>query len=246
MLDFRFDKGILKGHNLGNILLAGMQEKSIDVDNLFDIRANLLPVALKRARLCVRLENGKTVKSETKIDEVIGYDGRLKIIKAWVEPKVRINPEVCSAILKADMIVMGPGDLYTSVGACLVILGVAKAIRDSRAKKVYVCNLMTKFGQSNNFSVQDHAQVIQNILGGNVLQYVIYNKKRPSKSVLDYYKKHKENLVELSDNENRDSIEYIGVDLLGPIYKKSKADVLVRSLIRHDSDKLARILFKTL
>jgi len=247
VLDFRFDKGVLKGHNLGNLLLAGTSQSSDVIKDLFNIEEDLLPVSLRRANLCIRLENNKVVQSETKIDEVTDHDGKLKIIDVWVEPKVRINPEVRKAISQADMIVMGPGDLYTSVGACLVIPGVAKAVRDSKAKKVYVCNLMTKFGQSNNFSVQGHVQVIQKILGGNVLDYVVYNNRKPSKNVLNYYKKHGESLVEYHDNSKlidtkSTRVQFKNADLLGSIYEKSKSDKLVRSLIRHNPDKLAKTL----
>ena len=248
LLDYRFEAGDLKGHNLGNILLVGLQDLDIDINKFFKIKADLLPVSLKKACLYAKLETGQIIKSETKIDEVIDHDGHFKIVKVWVRPRVRINSEVRKAILGADLIIIGPGDLYTSVAACLVVSGVAKAIRASRARKVYVCNLMTKFGQTNNFSVQDHAKVVQEILGGNVLDYVVYNNKRPNKKILDYYKKERGCFVEfhVKMNTAMARIRFKGVNLLGLVYKKSKDDVLKRSLIRHNSDKLAKILLKLL
>lgn len=265
ILDFRFEKGEFKSHNLGNIIIASLQEKYGNIERGIDelrkelkIKSEILPVALKRANLCVELENGQVIKSETKIDEVVGFNGRLKIVKAWIEPEVSINPKVKKALQEANLIVIGPGDLYTSVAACLCISGVAKAIRNSRAKKVYICNLMTKFGQTNNFSVQDHVKVVQDYLGGNILDYVVYNSQRPKNKILVDYEKRQECCVEFFSNNknfafqnfyfsnttNASRIRFIGADLLGKVYEKKRGDILKRSLIQHDSDKLTSILLK--
>lgn len=249
ILDFRFEKGEFKGHNLGNIIIANLQEKSGDIKKAIKelckelkIKDKIMPVALKRADLCVELENGKVIKSETNIDEVIGFDGNLKIKKAWIEPKNKANPSVLQAIKEANLIVIGPGDLYTSIIACLCIPGVANALKATRAKIVYVCNIMTKFGQTNNFSVQDHVEVLEQYLGLGILDYVIYNKTKPSSEMLNLHKEIKGNFVEFLDQKNNQKINYISADLLGKAYKKKKSDILIRSLIRHDSDKLAKIL----
>ncbi|MFA6296396.1 MAG: gluconeogenesis factor YvcK family protein [Patescibacteria group bacterium] len=251
ILDFRFEKGEFEGHNLGNIIIANLQEKSGDIEKAIEelckelkIKDKIMPVALKRADLCVELENGQVIKSETNIDEVIGFDGNLKIKKAWIEPKIKANPSVLKAIKEANLIVIGPGDLYTSVVACLCVSGIANALKASRAKIVYVSNIMTKFGQTNNFSVQDHVDVLEQYLGLGILDYVIYNKTKPSLEILKQHTEIKGNFVEFLNQKNTQKINYIGADLLGKAYKKKKSDVLIRSLIHHDSKKLAKILFE--
>ena len=251
VLDYRFEGNEIDGHSLGNLLLAGLQDGqgidriANDLKKVFDFEADLMPVALKRSDLCVKLENGQIIKSETKIDEVIGHDGNLKIIRTWVSPNVKINSGTERMIKEANLIVMGPGDLYTSVAACLVVPGVAKAIRNLRARKVYVCNLMTKFGQTNNFCVQGHAKVIQEILGGNILDYVVYNKQGLRKKSIC---QSGERLVRFLSNEIMDvsRMQFIGASLIGLIHRKNKVDRLKRSSVRHDPGKLARVLLKLL
>lgn len=255
LLDLRFEKGKLAGHNLGNIIIANLQEKNNNIEKAIDelkkelkIKADIFPVALKRANLCIELENRQIIKSETLIDEVVGFDGKLRIKKAWTEPKIKANSKVLMAILDADLIVIGPGDLFTSIVACLCVPGVSKSLKISKAKKVYVCNLMTKFGQTNNFSVQQHVDIVSKYSGSKI-DFVLYNNVRPNKRVLEEYRKRKESYVEffsnsISNTYNVSRIQFIGADLIGKISKKKKGDVLKRSLIHHDPNKLAKILKK--
>jgi len=248
ILDLRFEKGKLAGHNLGNIIIANLQEKTGSIEKAIDelkkelkIKANIFPVALKRANLCIELENRQIIKSETLIDEVIGFDGKLRIKKAWIEPKIKVDSKVVKAILDADLIVVGPGDLYTSVVACLCVPGVSKSLKINKAKKVYVCNLMTKFGQTNNFSVQEHVSIVQKYSGSKI-DFVLYNNVRPDEKVLTEYKKRKESFVEYSASKSK--LGFVGADLLGKLKEKKKGDILKRSLIHHDPNKLAKILLK--
>ncbi len=248
ILDFRFEEREFKGHNLGNIIIANLQEKHNDIEIAIEelkkelkIKADIFPVALKKADLCVEFENGQVIKSETLIDEAVGFDGKSKIKKAWIEPKIKVNPKVVTAIKEADLIVIGPGDLYTSIVACLCVPGVANALKSSKAKKVYVCNLMTKFGQTNNFSVQEHVDIVQKYSGSKI-DFVLYNNVRPDEKVLAEYQKRKESYVEYLSSESK--LGFISADLLGKLKKKKKGDVLKRSLIHHDPEKLAKILLK--
>ena len=161
LLSYRFEKGELGGHNAGNILLAslagtkgGMKEGVATAASMFGIKGNILPISDRAANLGVRLADGREIIGEHEIDEV-KFKRPSKIEKVFIKPRVMASSAAITAIKEADLIVMSPGDLYTSLAACLVVGGVSKAICESRAKKVYLVSLMTKHGHTDGFGVMD-------------------------------------------------------------------------------------------
>jgi uncharacterized cofD-like protein len=125
----------------------------------------------------------------------------------------------------------------------LLVSGMKNAIKDSGAKIVYVCNLMTKFGQTNHFTVSDFILEIEKYLGKNVLDYVIYNTQKPNQKALLSYKKENEFFVNVDKDNFKNNYKYIPENLLSQkIFKKTKGDALKRSLIRHDPVKLAKAI----
>ena len=149
------------------------------------------------------------------------------------------NPEALQAIANADLIVLGPGDLFTSVIPNLLVTGIPGAIASSKAKKVYVVNLMTKFGQTYGFTAADHLQTIQKYIGKSV-DAVVINTAPLQKSALTVYAKYHEFPVK-DDIDPSQSLTVIRADVASRQETlKSKSDSLVRSLIRHDSQKLAQ------
>ncbi len=249
---YRFEKGAgLSGMTFGNLFMAalsdvlGSQREAIrQTGKVLRIHGNVIPVSFTQTDLFAEYENGHVVNEEHLIDEPT-HDGKLKITKVYLQPKAAANPEALAAIAQADLIVLGPGDLYTSLIPNLLVSGIPKAIRDSKAKKAYVLNLMTKYGQTYNFTAADHVAVVQKLLG-NALDYVIVNNAPLPKRALDLYKQSDEYPVE--DNiEKGTGYSVLRGDLISrALVRKSGSDELVRSLIRHDSEKLGNILVRIL
>jgi uncharacterized cofD-like protein len=161
-------------------------------------------------------------------------------------PSARANLMAISAIEQADMVVIAPGDLYTSIGPLLVIDGIAEALKNTKASCVYVANLVTKDGQTTGFTVGDHAKEIERFVGSPFLDYVLYNEEMPTKEIMRKYKAEKAFLVKI-DKKSLDKMSYsaIGGNFLGKMASKThKADKLpvTRSLIRHDADAVARAI----
>ena len=148
---------------------------------------------------------------------------------------------VIKAIKKADLIVLSPGNFYSSIIANLLVGGVAKAIKKSKAKKVFVVNMMNRLAQTDHFKLSDYIKTMEEYLGKNVLEYIIYNKEKPASRLLKIYAKDREVYVE-DDIEGKEYNGYkiIRANLLSKkTFRQIKGDPLKRSLIRHDSSKLA-------
>jgi len=254
LFDFRFKTGELKDHNFANLFITALElatnnyeKTSWEIKKILNVRHEVLPVTLNNSNLWAVLENGKIIKGETNID-IPKHNGNLKIKKVFLRPKVKAYPKAIEAINNANLIIIGPGDLYSSLAQILLTRGIPEAIRKSKAKKIYICNLMTKYGETNNFTVSDFVNEIEKYLGkkGNedksssspfaaarVLDYVIYNTKKPSERRLaEHKRKHPEllNLVKFEKDLIKDK-RFIGRDVL------SKSDEII-----HDPKKLSTII----
>jgi uncharacterized cofD-like protein len=167
----------------------------------------------------------------------------MRITNVSLTPAAVANPEALEAISKADCIVLGPGDLYTSILPNLLVNDIARAISGSPAKKIYIVNLMTKYGQTYNYSATDHIKVIEKYIGCPV-DYVLINNASIPKKALDIYHKYNEQPV-VDDCVDSDKQTIIRADFVSKQFTiKAKSDTLVRSLIRHDSAKLAKNIFE--
>ncbi len=241
LFQYRFPKGSLEGRSFGNLFLTaladitGSDEESIkETSKILKIRGKVLPVTLDNVDLCAILEDGSVICGETNID-IPKHNPDLKIEKAYLDPKARAYKDTLKAIKNADSIVIGPGDLYTSIIPNLLVEGVSDAIRLSNAKKIYVCNLMTKYGETNNYTATDHIKTIERYLGKGVIGSVIVNSGKASKEALKEYVKEKAYQVDYNAQEIYD---------LG-IKEVVEADVMSKKiLIRHDSKKIAAEIMK--
>jgi len=247
---YRFEKGEgISGMTFGNLFMAalsdilGSQAEAIrQTANVLRIHGQVIPVTLTKTNLFAQYENGEILKEEHLIDEP-PHDGKLKITSVSLKPKASANADAIQAIKKADLIVLGPGDLYTSVIPNLLVDDIPQAISGSKAKKVYVLNLMTKFGQTYNFTAQDHIRVLRTYVSFDT---VIVNSTPISPSALTVYAKYHE--IPVADNLTQTSdMKIIRKDVVSRhMNSKAKSDTLVRSLIRHDSKKLAAVLVSML
>jgi uncharacterized cofD-like protein len=251
LLLYRFAKGEkgLRGHNLGNLILtaleditgsesAGLQAAS----HIFRLKGKVLPVSLELVKLVAEYQSGKRIVSEHKIEEnKLGKNDR--IIKLTTQPSASINPAAKKAILSADLIILGPGDLYGSTIANLVVGGVPVAIGRSRAKIIHIVNLMTLCSQTNGFKVSDHVKELERYLGKKVSYIMLNNEKIPN-SVLKLYAHKGEYPVVNDMKQDKRVVE--GSFLSNQKINRSSSDPLQRSLIRHSSDKLAEKIIKLL
>ncbi len=241
MMNYRFKGGSLDGHTLGNILIAalekieGFRDGKEEIEKILSSKGKALPATLEDCHIYAELENGQILKGEDEIDVPL-RNPFLKIRKVWLEPKAKVSPDAKKAILDADVIIMGPGDLYSTLVPSLLIKGIPGAIKKSKAKKVYVCNAMTKLGETVGYNVSDFIDEIEKHLGKNVLDYAIYNQRVPSKERVLKYQKEEPFVFDYVKFDRRKLAKrkpkVIGIDLLttpsGPIV--------------HDPDILAKII----
>jgi uncharacterized cofD-like protein len=245
LMNYRFSEGGLSGHSFGNLLLSALEKITGDFDTavekaseVLSIKGRVIPSTLDKVKLAAQV-GGATVVGEHVIHST-KLNGNLQ--KMWLEPHGRANPKALDAIKKADVIVIGPGDLYSSLIPNLLVKGLPEAIRASKAKKIFVCNLMSYAKHSKNFSVADFVDTIEKYLGG-AFDTIVYNSKAPSKSLVERYAREGETLTRLELPKNR---TLIGEDLVATsgLPKRLKHDKIVRSLIRHDAAKLAAVIAK--
>ncbi len=241
LFTYRFREGEVDGHNFGNLILAALERVTGSFEDavaaasrLLDVRGAVLPVTFSNVRLYAQLENGEIIKGETNID-IPKHDGRLRIVRVWLQPKGRANPKAVKAIRDADMIVIGPGDLFTSIIPNVLVSGIRKALRKSSAKKVYVMNLMTKHGETNGFTGADFLAMLDAYAGARMFDYVLINTMCPPEHILRRYKK-----------ERAEWISYKGVPQRNQERPRFITAALLRrgNYVRHDSAKLAKSIMK--
>lgn len=248
LFTYRYSQGTgISGMTFGNLFMAaltdilGSQEKAIaETCQLLGVRGQVIPVTYEPSNLVALYDDGKQVLGEHLIDEPETARGNHKIVELSIFPPVQANPIAQQAIAQADLIVLGPGDLYTSIISNLVVSGIAEAIAKFPAQVVYVMNLMTRLGQTTGFSAKDHHDEINRYLGTNRINTTLINNNHNyPKEALDLYTKV--NTAPVVDDLNGSAVR---TDLLAEqIFSKSSADKLIRSLIRHDPTKLGKALF---
>lgn len=247
LFNYRFEEGGLKGHNFGNIFLSalekqtGSMKKAIEeLGEVLRIKGQVVPITFtKKSNLCVDLIDGATIVGETHIDVVAKKEKRASIKKIYLNPKANLNEDAKEAIGKADYVLIGPGDLYTSIMPNILVTGVPAVIKNSKAKKIFVMNLMTKYGQTSEYGAKKHLEELEKYLGKGVVEYVLINSKKPNKKALSWYGEYEEYPVE-DDLNGSKKYKIVRKDLIKDIIVTQNAsDALRRSIIRHDPKKLA-------
>lgn len=223
---FRFANDVVfedghKGHNFANTFMAGLEQTSGDFEKTLEIshdfmkvRGQCLPSTMEIINLFGKLENGKILNGEHDIDVPDNRDPKLKIEKIWIEPEAKAYPKAVEAILEADIITIGPGDLYSSLLPCFLPKGIKEAFASTKAKKILIVPAMTKFGETYGFSVEDFAKEVEKYLGSE-LSFVIFNTNVPAKGRIENYKKANELLADVMvANGKSPQKKFIGKDLL--------------------------------
>lgn len=249
---YRFGKGNgISGMTFGNLFMAaladvlGSQEEAIrQTGRILRIKGTVIPVSFTDTNLVAMYEDGHTVSEEHFIDEP-PHDGKMKITDVALKPNAAVNPDAVAAIRKADLVVLGPGDLYTSLIPNLLVDGIPQALQQTKGKIVYVLNLMTKYGQTYNFGAQNHVDAVEKHIG-KTIDYVLVNTSDFPPSVLSFYATYNE-LPVADDLSNDAYYSVVRANLASSaLIDKPKSDALVRSLIRHDSEKLGKALYNIL
>ncbi len=238
LFEYRFKEGrSIAGHTIGNLLLTALSdimgdfERGIEeLSEMFNVRGKVIPVTLDNVSLGVILENGERVVGETHID-IPSHDANIPIRDAFLLGGGRLNPRAREAIENSDYVIIGPGDLYTSIVPNLLCAGMADALRATRARIIYACNIMTKHGETDGFAVEDFVRVLEQHVGAGRLDYVLVNSGRLRPDLVEKYKAEGKSPVVLRE---REVLTLKGIKIVERDFT-SETDY-----IRHDPRKLAR------
>ena len=199
----------------------------------------VIPVTFDKVHLYAKYDDGELLKSEGIIDTA--YHKHNRIIKTYLQPKAVANKDALAAIKQADYIIIGPGDLYTTIIPNLLVEGIARAIKQSTAQIIYIVNLFTKHGQTTKYTASGHIADIEKYISKKIDYVLINNRKIPPK-ILKFYQHHHEE--EVADDLSKDK-NVFRLDLIADnVYHKLKGDNIFRSILRHDPDKVAKVIGK--
>lgn len=242
LLNAKFSTGKLKDFSFGDIYFATMNNiygdflKSIEQSKeIFNITGKVLPVTLEKINICAELEDGTVIENKEQIPEVVG-ETMNKISRIYIKPtNCMPAPGVIEAIKEADAIVIGPGSLYTNVIPNLLVNGVSRAIKESKALRIYVSNIMTELGQTDNYTLSDHIRTIQEYLGKDIIDFVIYD---TGEIVPEFIKKYilKGSEVVLPDTQKA---KELGVNLI-----QRNLSMIDGDLVRHNPDVIASTIIQ--
>jgi uncharacterized cofD-like protein len=256
LMNYRFEEGGLKGHSFGNLFLSALEkiEKSFsagveEATKILNVSGEVIPVVDKEIDLFVLLNNGRILRGENEINHNTEIE-KVGIKKIYLEPQAQANKKAIQRILEADVIVIGPGNHYCSIVPNFLVKGISEAIRKSKAKVIYNCNLVNKNGHTEKFSLDDYVASINKCLGKERIDFVTFNSRKPSKQLIARYEKIKDILVGFDKQAVRKrSYRVIQANVLsGKQPRLSQADSLSeqRAFIRHDSNKLAKLIMMIL
>ncbi len=254
LMNYRFEEGGLAGHSFGNLLLSALEKISggfgrgvLEASKILNVKGEVIPVTETDTKIFMELRNGKLLRGEHEINTSARVE-KVGVKRVFFDPKPRVNSLAVKRILEADLIVIGPGNHYCSIVPNLLVPGIAEAIVKSKGKIVYNCNLVNKTGHTDNFTLEDYVTAIESFLKKRTLDYVTFNTKAPSRSLLQKYAEKEESLV-LFKNHSTRSYRVIRANLLStkPV-RLGRGDTfpVVRGFIRHDGEKLAKVLLMLL
>jgi uncharacterized cofD-like protein len=249
LFDYRFEKGTFKGHAFGNLFLTALEQMNGSFSEAIETASEILrvngvviPVTLDDVRLKMEWPEASVIlKGERVIDaDYFANDPRRATLS--LVPAAHPNPAAIEAIMRADIVVIAPGDLYTSLAPLLVIEGIGDALRQTKARTAYVCNLVTKQGQTEGFTVADHADEVERLAGGDFLDYVFYNNQPPDQETAIRYKEEGAYIVKIEEEALKGKkYKAVGSNFLGEISKRQASDSIpaTRSFIRHKPEAIA-------
>lgn len=253
LMNYRFQNGGLEGHSFGNIFLSALEKITgnfgtgvEEAAKILNVRGEVVPVTLSNTRLYMELESGDLLSGEHEINVSRKFE-KVGVKKVFLRPRPKANPVAVRKILEADLIIIGPGNHYCSILPNLLIPGIAEALRKTKAKIVYNCNLISKRGQTDLFSLEDYVDEVNSFIGGERIDYVTYNIGQPSPRLLKKYQS--DGLLVPFLNGQPRSYRVIRADILSDTKNlRHREDKIAhtRAFIRHDPEKLAKVLIMLL
>ncbi|RXT04036.1 YvcK family protein [Ammoniphilus sp. CFH 90114] len=236
LFQYRFvSGGGLAGHSLGNLFIAAMKEITGDfvtavkeISRVLAVRGQVLPSANQAIVLKAEMEDGTIVSGESQIPKM----GK-KIRRVFLEPKdVQPLDDAIQAIQEADLILLGPGSLYTSILPNLLVPGISKAIKESKARKAYICNVMTQPGETDFYTASDHANALYNHVGADLFDTILVNNAAIPEAILERYREKGATPVQY----DRERLLKFGFQIIEDNF------VMYETYLRHDAHKLAEII----
>lgn len=237
LMNFKFKYGKLANLSFSDMYFIAMQDTYKDFtesvkqsQNIFNITGKVLPVTMEEIKICAELEDGTVIESRDKIPEIIN-NKTCNINRIFINPaSCKPAPGVIEAIMEADAIVIGPGSLYTNVIPNLLVKGVSKAIKESKAFKIYVSNLMTQPGQTDNYTLSQHIKAINEHVGKGIIEYCIYD---TGEIVPEYVRKYNMEGSEIVQQDTS-KVKVEGVYLI-----QRNLSHIENGYIRHNPDAIA-------
>ncbi len=255
LFNYRFEDGSLAGHAFGNIFISAL-EKTVGgfnpamhvIHKILKIYGRVIPVTLDNTHLIAEFKNKEIIYGQNKIAQYNTTKNNF-ITKIYLNKKAHANLEALQAIKEADFIVIGPGNFYCSIIPVILIEGIKEAIKKSKATKIFIINLVNKIAHSLDSSIFDFTNKLEFYLGKDIIDYAIFNNKKPAAQLLKSYKSEGSyTKYPVKNNFIKNNIHFIGAPLCSnSIFVQSDHDKLnkiKRSFIRHDSEKLAEVIWK--
>lgn len=241
LLNYRFTKSkTLGNHSIKNLLLSALLDIKGNFNDsipilmkLLDVNGNILPLTEDNADLVGITEDNKKILGEEQITQCAS-----KIKKVEYSRKIKINPQVLKAVEEADLIIFSSGSLLTSIAPHLINKSLVKAINNAKAPKMYICNLFTQPGETDNYAVSNHIRTLENYLGNKGIDVVIANNNMLNKELVNIYQTTEQKDPVILDTDN---LKKLGIKILADDLAKEEDGVY-----RHDSLKTAYLIFSYL
>lgn len=254
LMNYRFEDGSLKGHSFGNFFLSALEKTSgsfaeglEEAMEILKVRGDVIPVTDEDAKLELELSDGTILRGENEINHHKSFQD-IGVKEFRFAGKVCAYKKAIQSVKQADIIVIGPGNLYCSLLPNFILRDFASAIKNSRAKVVYIANLTNKKGHTVGFDVDDYVAALEKYIGEGRINYTIFASRKPVKALVEKYERveGKNTLVVFHKNKNTGRrYKLVKADIVSKkIPKKDKSDAIadMRALIRHDSDRLAKVI----
>ncbi|KYH35391.1 gluconeogenesis factor [Clostridium tepidiprofundi DSM 19306] len=242
LLQYRFKEGILKNQSFGNLFLAAMDgisenfmEAVRKMSYVLAVKGKVLPVSLDKITLKAKLKNGQIVSGESNIPKAV-IESRSGIDSVFIEPKnAKALYEAVIAIREADIVILGPGSLYTSIIPNILVNEISDELYKTKAVKVYISNIMTQRGETDGYNVSEHINAILNHAGKDIIDYVIVNTGTIDKELEKRYLEEEASIVNFCEKE----INNLNIKIIKGDFVKVKNEH-----VRHDADKISSVIMK--
>ncbi|MCI5839821.1 MAG: uridine diphosphate-N-acetylglucosamine-binding protein YvcK [Peptoniphilaceae bacterium] len=248
VLNYRFKTGDLEGHSLGNLLILalsdifnGFNNGIEEVSNILNIKGKIFPMTLDNVILYAKLDDGRIIEGESNIT-FLARKSRSKIVEVFLKPfNVNASEGISEKIFESDYIILGPGSLFTSIMPNLLVKEIREALINTRAKIIYIANIMEQNGETNGFSISDHVSAINHHIGENIIDYIFVNNKKISTKLLYKYFYEQNSCQIFLTKEDIKYLNSLNINIIEEDFLDTKSN-----FIRHDGEKIAKIIMEKL